>query len=106
MPVACNGRKTGGVPGWDRSPPTGGAIVSGDEHARGGCQRQQPADGNEDLAEAICLAHDMGHPPFGHSGEAVLAKKMVNHGSFNHNRQTLRIVTKLEALLPLCERLK
>ena len=52
--------------------------------------------GNEDLAEAICLAHDMGHPPFGHSGEAVLAKKMVNHGSFNHNRQTLRIVTKLE----------
>ena len=52
--------------------------------------------GNEDLAEAICLAHDMGHPPFGHSDEAVLAKKMVNHGSFNHNRQTLRIVTKLE----------
>ena len=52
--------------------------------------------GNEDLAEAICLAHDMGHPPFGHSGEAVLAKKMANHGSFNHNRQTLRIVTKLE----------
>ena len=52
--------------------------------------------GNEDLAEAICLAHDMGHPPFGHSGEATLAKKMVNHGSFNHNRQTLRIVTKLE----------
>lgn len=52
--------------------------------------------GNEDLAEAICLAHDMGHPPFGHSGEAVLAKKMVNHGGFNHNRQTLRIVTELE----------
>ena len=52
--------------------------------------------GNEDLAEAICLAHDMGHPPFGHSGEEVLAKKMVNHGGFNHNRQTLRIVTQLE----------
>lgn len=52
--------------------------------------------GNEDLAEAICLAHDMGHPPFGHSGEEVLARKMVNHGGFNHNRQTLRIVTKLE----------
>ncbi len=52
--------------------------------------------GNEDLAEAICLAHDMGHPPFGHSGEDVLARKMANHGSFNHNRQTLRIVTKLE----------
>ncbi len=56
--------------------------------------------GNEDLAEAICLAHDMGHPPFGHSGEDVLAKKMVNHGSFNHNRQTLRIVTKLEHRYP------
>ena len=52
--------------------------------------------GNEDLAEAICLAHDMGHPPFGHSGEEVLARKMVNNGGFNHNRQTLRIVTKLE----------
>ena len=56
--------------------------------------------GNEDLAEAICLAHDMGHPPFGHSGEDVLAKKMANHGSFNHNRQTLRIVTKLENRYP------
>ncbi len=52
--------------------------------------------GNEDLTETICLAHDMGHPPFGHSGEDVLAKKMVDHGGFNHNRQTLRIVTKLE----------
>ena len=52
--------------------------------------------GNEDLTEAICLAHDMGHPPFGHSGEEVLARKMVNNGGFNHNRQTLRIVTKLE----------
>ena len=52
--------------------------------------------GNEDLAETICLAHDMGHPPFGHSSEDVLAKKMVDHGGFNHNRQTLRIVTKLE----------
>ncbi len=52
--------------------------------------------GNEDLAEAICLAHDMGHPPFGHSGEEVLARKMVNNGGFNHNRHTLRIVTKLE----------
>ena len=52
--------------------------------------------GNEDLAEAICLAHDIGHPPFGHSGEEVLARKMINHGGFNHNRQTLRIVTKLE----------
>ena len=52
--------------------------------------------GNEDLTEAICLAHDMGHPPFGHSGEEVLARKMKDHGGFNHNRQTLRIVTQLE----------
>lgn len=52
--------------------------------------------GNEDLTEAICLVHDIGHPPFGHSGEEVLARKMADHGSFNHNRQTLRIVTVLE----------
>jgi len=52
---------------------------------------------NEDLVEAICLAHDMGHPPFGHSGETSLARLMAEHGSFDHNRQTLRIVTFLEA---------
>jgi len=52
---------------------------------------------NEDLVEAICLAHDMGHPPFGHSGETSLARLMAEHGGFDHNRQTLRIVTFLEA---------
>ncbi|MGA9532994.1 MAG: deoxyguanosinetriphosphate triphosphohydrolase [Anaerolineales bacterium] len=51
---------------------------------------------NEDLVEAICLAHDMGHPPFGHSGEATLARLMEDHGGFDHNRQSLRIVTSLE----------
>jgi dGTPase len=51
---------------------------------------------NEDLVEAVCLAHDMGHPPFGHSGELVLARLMEGHGSFDHNRQSLRIVTLLE----------
>src|SRR5574341_2207550 len=51
---------------------------------------------NEDLAEAIALAHDLGHPPFGHSGEATLARLMEPHGGFDHNRQTLRIVTFLE----------
>ena len=56
--------------------------------------------GNEDLTEAICLAHDLGHPPFGHSGEATLANLMVDSGSFNHNHQTLRIVTKLEKRYP------
>lgn len=51
---------------------------------------------NEDLIEAICLAHDLGHPPFGHSGEVALAKLMKEHGGFDHNKQSLRILTKLE----------
>jgi dGTPase len=51
---------------------------------------------NEDLVEAICLAHDIGHPPFGHSGEAALAKLMKEHGGFDHNKQSLRVVTQLE----------
>jgi dGTPase len=55
---------------------------------------------NEDLVEAICLSHDLGHPPFGHSGEAVLNKLMQDHGGFDHNKQSLRIVTKLEARYP------
>jgi dGTPase len=52
---------------------------------------------NEDLVEAIALAHDLGHPPFGHSGEAVMNKLMEGHGGFEHNRQSLRIVTLLES---------
>ena len=55
---------------------------------------------NEDLTEAICLAHDLGHPPFGHSGEVALNKLMENHGGFDHNKQSLRIVTKLERRYP------
>jgi dGTPase len=51
---------------------------------------------NEDLIEAICLAHDLGHPPFGHSGEVALARLMKDFGGFDHNKQSLRIVTKLE----------
>lgn len=51
---------------------------------------------NEDLTETICLAHDLGHPPFGHSGEAVLNQLMADHGGFNHNHQSYRIVTELE----------
>ena len=51
---------------------------------------------NEDLVEAICLAHDLGHSPFGHSGEAVLNRLLKDHGGFDHNKQSLRIVTKLE----------
>ena len=51
---------------------------------------------NEDLVEAICLAHDLGHPAFGHSGEVTLNRLMKDHGGFDHNKQSFRIVTKLE----------
>jgi dGTPase len=55
---------------------------------------------NEDLAEAIALAHDLGHAPFGHSGEAMLNKLMAGHGGFEHNRQSLRIVEMIETKYP------
>ena len=55
---------------------------------------------NEDLIEAICLSHDLGHPPFGHSGEVALDRLMEGHGGFDHNKQSLRIVTKLERRYP------
>src|SRR5919205_1397544 len=55
---------------------------------------------NEDLAEAIALAHDLGHPPFGHSGEEMLAECMRGHGGFDHNRQSLRVVELLENTYP------
>jgi len=55
---------------------------------------------NEDLVEAICLSHDLGHPPFGHSGESILNKLMADHGGFDHNKQSLRIVTELESRYP------
>jgi len=56
--------------------------------------------GNEDLVEAVCLAHDLGHSPFGHSGEVALARLMKDYGGFDHNRQSLRIVTELEQRYP------
>lgn len=56
---------------------------------------------NADLTEAICLAHDLGHPPFGHAGESALNKLMKGFGSsFNHNTQSYRIVTYLEERYP------
>src|ERR1700757_3829427 len=55
---------------------------------------------NEDLAEAIALAHDLGHTPFGHSGEEMLAECMREHGGFEHNRQSLRVVELLENAYP------
>jgi len=56
--------------------------------------------GNEDLAEAICLAHDLGHPPFGHVGEATLNALMAEYGGYDHQRQTYRILTQLERRYP------
>jgi len=55
---------------------------------------------SEDLIEAICLAHDLGHSAFGHSGEVTLARIMKDHGGFDHNKQSLRIVTVLERRYP------
>jgi dGTPase len=51
---------------------------------------------NEDLVEAICLAHDLGHPPFGHAGENSLNALLTEDGGFNHNHQSYRVVTLLE----------
>ena len=51
---------------------------------------------NEDLAETLSLAHDIGHPPFGHAGEFALSKSMADHGGFDHNDQAIRVVHMLE----------
>ncbi|MGQ0660721.1 deoxyguanosinetriphosphate triphosphohydrolase [Sphingosinicella sp.] len=55
---------------------------------------------NEDLAEALCLAHDIGHPPFGHAGEDVLQAAMAEAGGFDHNAHTIRTLTRLESPYP------
>ena len=55
---------------------------------------------DEDLAEALALAHDLGHPPFGHAGERALDRCLAACGGFDHNAQTLRVVTALERRYP------
>jgi dGTPase len=55
---------------------------------------------DEDLTEALCLAHDIGHPPFGHAGEAALAGALHDRGGFDHNAHTLRTLMRLESPYP------
>jgi dGTPase len=55
---------------------------------------------NEDLTETLCLAHDLGHPPFGHAGEGALDRSLADAGGFDHNAHTIRIVTRLETPYP------
>jgi dGTPase len=55
---------------------------------------------NEDLTEALCLSHDLGHPPFGHAGEDALEAALEDAGGFDHNAHTIRIVTRLETPYP------
>src|SRR4030088_1969030 len=55
---------------------------------------------DEDLAEALALGHDLGHPPFGHAGERALDRCLARYGGFDHNAQTLRVVTALERRYP------
>lgn len=52
---------------------------------------------DEDLTEALCLAHDIGHPPFGHAGEDALQEALAEHGGFDHNANTLRVLMRLES---------
>jgi dGTPase len=56
---------------------------------------------DEDLTEALCLAHDIGHPPFGHAGEDALQEAMTTAGGFDHNGHSLRILTKLDCPYPV-----
>ncbi len=56
---------------------------------------------DEDLTEALCLAHDIGHPPFGHSGEDALDAALAGHGGFDHNEHALRVLMRLDS--PYCE---
>ena len=56
---------------------------------------------DEDLTEALCLAHDIGHPPFGHAGEQALTQAMQEHGGFDHNAQSIRTLARLES--PYCD---
>ncbi len=66
------------------------------EVAQIGCTVARALGANQDLTESICLAHDLGHPPFGHAGEHTLNELMREHNGFDHNQQSLRIVEKLE----------
>src|SRR5258708_33667919 len=70
------------------------------EVAQIGCSLAAALGANSDLVETICLSHDLGHSPFGHAGEQVLNELLREHGGYDHNKQTYRIVTKLEERYP------
>lgn len=70
------------------------------EVAQLGCSIARPLRLNEDLVEAICLAHDLGHTPFGHAGQDALHACMQHFGGFEHNLQSLRVVDDLEERYP------
>src|SRR6202008_3059761 len=55
---------------------------------------------DEDLTEALCLAHDIGHPPFGHAGEDALSAALAGHGGFDHNGNTLRALMEIDSPYP------
>ena len=70
------------------------------EVAQMGRSIARPLGLNEDLVEAICLAHDLGHTPFGHAGQDALNECMHDWGGFEHNLQSLRVVDRLEERYP------
>jgi len=99
------------MPGWNGTPNAKKRVWVPDDHCRTrlthsievaqiGRTIARALGLNESLTEAICLAHDLGHSPFGHSGESVLNDLMGRFGGFEHNRQTLRVVDLLEHPYP------